>query len=85
MCKYFVNTIFFFQEPFAGFFTKNKRDMESNDKPEEHEKEYDEIDEKIKRLQKQNEAESVALKKLLEGLEKIGKPEPGTSKSKKKK
>jgi len=57
--------------------------MEPNSKPIEHKEEYDEIDEKIDRLQKQNEAESIALKKLLEGLEKIGKPEPETVKSKK--
>ena len=59
--------------------------MKINSEPEEHKKQYDEIDEKIDRLQKQNKAESIALKKLLEGLEKIGKQEPGTSKSKKRK
>lgn len=31
------------------------------------------IDEKINRLQKQNKAETKALKKLLDGLDKIGK------------
>lgn len=59
--------------------------MKLNSKPEGHKEQYNEIDEKIDRLQKQNKAESIALKKLLEGLEKIGKPEPGTSKSKKRK
>ena len=35
--------------------------------------ENNEMDEKIDRLQKQNQGEMIALKKLLEGLEKIGK------------
>lgn len=57
--------------------------MDADNKQKERRKEHDEIDKKIERLQKQNEAESIALKKLLEGLEKIGKPEPRIEKTKK--
>ncbi len=39
----------------------------------EIEKDKDDLDEKIDRLQKQNEAESIALMKLLNGLDKIEK------------
>lgn len=39
----------------------------------ETDKVKDEIEEKLDRLQKQNEAESIALKKLLTGLDKIEK------------
>jgi len=61
--------------------------MEANNKPDKHRNAKEDIDIKIDRLQKQNEAESNALKKLLEGLEKIGQSdtEPEVKKTKKKK
>jgi hypothetical protein len=57
----------------------------NNTKTKEQKKGYEKIDEKIDRLQKQNEAESAALKKLLEGLEKISNPEPQPENNKSKK
>lgn len=47
--------------------------------------ESDMIDKKLERLQKKNEAESIALKKLLDGLEKMGKAPLEEMKPKKKK
>lgn len=45
--------------------------MDNNNGAENNE--MDEIDEKIDYFQRQQEGEVIALKKLLEGLEKIGK------------
>lgn len=50
--------------------------MELNNRADSINKEMDDIDEKIDRLQRKNEAERIALKKILEGLEKIGKSNP---------
>jgi hypothetical protein len=47
--------------------------MKLNNKDNAENNEMDEIDEKIDHFQKQQEGEAIALKKLLEGLEKIGK------------
>jgi hypothetical protein len=58
--------------------------MDAKSMSDEHVIANEDIDKKIDRLQKQNEAESAALKKLLEGLEKISKPEPEIKNSKKK-
>jgi len=57
--------------------------MKLNNQTNGDKTDFDEIDEKIDRLQKQNEAESIALKKLLEGLEKIGKSNPKIDEPKK--
>nr|NQU93964.1 hypothetical protein [Bacteroidota bacterium] len=59
--------------------------MKPKDKSEDHKKVNEEIEEKIDRLQKQNEAESIALKKLLHGLNKMGKANIKKSETKKNK
>lgn len=59
--------------------------MDTNNKPAKEKEGFDEIDEKLERLQEQNKAESIALKKLLEGLEKIGKLKTEPVKTRKKK
>jgi len=60
------------------FFAENFYDMKQNEKSPDNKKPKPEqdaldIDKKIDRLQKKNEAETIAFRKLLNGLNKISK------------
>jgi hypothetical protein len=50
-----------------------KPDKNPSEEFKDRNEESDMIDQKLERLQKKNKAESIALKKLLHGLEKMGK------------
>lgn len=77
-CTGFVVPQNFFSRFSVDYFAEKFFDMKQDDKPLINKKpkpqpEALDIDEKIDRLQKRNEAESIAFRKLLNGLNKISK------------
>lgn len=76
MYRFCSSLEFFFEFFYLFLCAKFTGNMKQNEKPQikkKAPKDIDEIDEKIERLQKQNEAETIAFKKLLNGLHKLAK------------